>query len=268
MRTQVRRPANVRTMYFLKKGKRIEPGIAKRSTVDPAKMSTAERAALMGQLYALNQKIFAGVSLEDFENHILDPSADSTLIQLFIAVDGQIVGYCAAHRFWRQVSGRRVIVLRAEAGLLSEYRGHGATYRFRMIRSIAEKLRHPFTPIYYVGTLVHASSYDLACQNFPEVYPHPDRETPQIIQEVARELINSFPAPPVSEADPFVRDVGWMTIEAPHANTVGQSRDNQYVRFVKARNPGYAKGHGLVVIIPITVSSISAAFLSRLRFWL
>ncbi|MEW9921962.1 hypothetical protein AB2B41_20340 [Marimonas sp. MJW-29] len=133
-----------------------------------------------------------------------------------------------------------------------------------MIRSIAEKLRHPFTPIYYVGTLVHASSYDLACQNFPQVYPHPDRETPEVIQEVARELINSFPAPPVSEADPFVRDVGWMTIEVRQQNAPSQRVDNHYVRFFKARNPGYAKGHGLVVIVPITVRNISAGFLSRL----
>jgi hypothetical protein len=255
-------------MLDFKKRKSVEPGIAKRSTVNPAEMSKAERAELMSQLYALNQKIFAGVSLEDFENHVLDPSADSTLIQLFIAADGQIVGYCAAHRFWRQVLGRHVIVLRAEAGLLPEYRGYGATYRFRMIRSIAEKLRHPFTPIYYVGTLVHASSYDLACQNFPQVYPHPDRETPEVIQEVARELINSFPAPPVSEADPFVRDVGWMTIEIRQENAPSQSGDNHYVRFFKARNPGYGKGHGLVVIVPITVRNISAGFLSRLRAWL
>ena len=252
-------------MLDIKKRKNIEPGIAKRSTVDPAKLSTAERAELMSQLYALNLKIFAGVSLGDFENHVLDPSADSTLIQLFLAADGQIVGYCAAHRYWRRVSGRHVIVLRAEAGLLSEYRGQGATYRFRMIRSVAEKLRHPLTPIYYVGTLVHASSYDLACQNFPQVYPHPDHETPEVIQEVARELINSFPAPPVSEADPFVRDVGWMTIEVRQENAPSQCVDNHYVRFFKARNPGYAKGYGLVVIVPITVRNISAGFLSRLR---
>lgn len=255
-------------MFDFKKRKSIEPRIEKRSTVNPAKLSTAERAELISQLYAVNQKIFAGVSLEDFDHHVLDASADSTHIQLFFAADGQLVGYCAAHRFWRHVLGRHVIVLRAEAGLLSEYRGHGATYRFRMIRSVAEKLSHPFTPIYYVGTLVHASSYDLACQNFPQVYPHPDHETPEVIQEVARELINSFPAPPVAQADPFVRDVGWMTIEAPQENPPSQYGDNHYVRFFKARNPGYSKGHGLVVIVPITVSNISAAFLSRLRSWL
>ncbi|MFC6639301.1 hypothetical protein [Sulfitobacter sediminilitoris] len=231
-------------MLDFKKRKNIEPGIAKRSTVDPAKMSTAERAELMSQLYALNQKIFAGVSPQDFENHVLDASADSTLIQLFFAADGQFVGYCAAHRFWRQVLGRHVIVLRAEAGLLSEYRGHGATYRFRMIRSVAEKLRHPFTPIYYVGTLVHASSYDLACQNFPQVYPHPDRETPEVIQEVAREVINSFPAPPVSEADPFVRDVGWTTIEVRQENAPGRHEENHYVRFSRRVIPAMRRGMG------------------------
>ena len=255
-------------MFDFKKRTNTEPRIEKRSTVNPAKLSTDERAELLNQLYAVNQKIFAGVSLEDFEHHVVDASADSTLIQLYFAAIGQVVGYCAAHRFWRQVLGRHVIVLRAEAGLLPGHRGHGATYRFRMIRCVAEKLRHPFTPIYYVGTLVHSSSYDLACQNFPKVYPHPDRETPEIIQEVARELINSFPAPPVSQADPFVRDVGWMTIEAPQENAPSQQGDNHYARFFKARNPGYTKGHGLVIIVPITVSNISAAFLSRLRSWL
>ncbi|WP_223427454.1 hypothetical protein [Tateyamaria pelophila] len=248
---------NIRTKF--------EPGIGGRCVVDPAQLSELDRAELSRQLYAVNQRIFAGVSAKEFHRHVVDASADSTLIQLYFAADGQIKGYCAAHRFRRQVLGRNVIVLRAEAGLLPEYRGHSATYRFRMIRAVAEKLRHPFTSIYYVGTLVHTSSYAMACKNFSRVYPHPDHETPTVIQEVARELINSFSAPPVTETDPFVRNVGWVTIEAPHEKAPSRLDDQRFVQFFKERNPDYAKGHGLVVVVPITVGNIAVALLSRLH---
>ena len=196
---------------------------------------------------------------------MVDAPAESTAIQLYLASDGQIIGYCAFHRYRRRVQGRSAIVLRAEAGLMPEYRGRGATFGFGIIRAAAEKLRHPFTPIYYLGTLVHTSSYHLFCKYFPQVFPDPARETQNDMREIARELIDSFPDPPVSEADPFVRRVGWVTIESPREKALNRRHDRRDVEFFKARNPGYTEGNGLVVVVPITVGNVSAALLSRLH---
>ena len=62
-----------------------------------------------------------------------------------------------------------------------------------------------------------------------------------------------------------MRDVGWVTIEAPHEKAPSRLDDQRFVQFFKERNPDYAKGHGLVVVVPITVGNIAVALLSRLH---
>ena len=241
------------------------PRISGRQIILPARLSEPRRDALSRQLYEVHRKIFTGVSAEEFRRHVVDAPAEVTVIQLYLSGDGQIIGYCAYHRFRRKVQGRNTIVLRAEAGLLPEYRGRGAAYGFGMIRAVAEKIRHPLTPIYYLGTLVHVSSYHLFCKYFSQVFPHPGHETPARMREITRELIDSFPDPPVSESDPFVRDVGWVTLETPQERELSRRCELVDVQYFKARNPGYVKGHGLVVMVPITVGNLVTALLSRLH---
>lgn len=233
--------------------------------IETTKLSEPERKLLSRQLYDVHKKIFAGISAEHFHLHVIEPPAEAMAIQLFCDADQSVIGYCAVHRYRRQIKGRDVIVLRAEAGLLPAYRGRAATYSFGIIRAAIEKLRHPFTPVYYLGTLVHTSSYHLFCKYFPRVYPHPDYETPQDMQEISRELIESYSDPAVDPDDPFVRDVGWMTIESPQEKVLNEQLDMPDVKFFKARNPGYPKGHGLVVLMPITLRNLTVAFVRRLN---
>ena len=238
--------------------------ITRGRVVKPAQLSDSERNVLSQQLYSVHQKIFAGVSAEEFHRHVIEPPAETTAIQLYCAADQSVIGYCAVHRYRRQVHGRNAIVLRAEAGLMPECRGRGATYGFGIVRALIEKLSHPFTPVYYLGTLVHTSSYHLFCKYFPRVYPHPDIEMPNGIREIALQLIESFPDPAVLPADPFVRNVGWVTIETPQEKHFNQQTDPPDVQFFKLRNPGFSRGHGLVLLIPITWRNLSGALFSRL----
>lgn len=240
------------------------PEISRGRVVKPTQLSGPERDALSRQLYDVHQKIFTGVSAEEFHCHVIEPPAEATSIQLYIAGNKSIVGYCAVHRYWRQFRGRNVIVLQAQAGLIPEYRGRGATYGFGIVRALIEKLSHPFTPIYYLGTLVHTSSYHLFCKYFSRVYPHPELETPTDIQEIVRELVETFPEPAVLPTDPFVRQDGWVTIETPQEKALNEQVDRADVRFFKERNPGYPRGHGLVVVVPMTWGNLTAALFSRL----
>ena len=147
---------------------------------------------------------------------------------------------------------------------MPESRGRGATYGFGIVRALFEKLSYPFTPVYYLGTLVHTSSYHLFCKYFPRLYPHPDIEMPTDGQEIARVLIESFPDPAVLPTDPFVRDVGWVTIETPQEKHLNDQIDPPDVQFFKSRNPGYSRGHGLVVLVPMTFGNLTMALLLRL----
>ncbi len=230
----------------------------------PAELSACERRALSNKLYSVHQKIFAGVSAEEFHQHVIEPPAEATSIQLYCAADQSVIGYCAVHRYRRQVHGRSVIVLRAEAGLAPRFRGRGATYGFGIVRALTEKLSHPFTPVYYLGTLVHTPSYHLFCKYFRRIFPHPNVKPPANTQEIARQLIESFSDPAVRPEDPFVRDVGWVTIETPQEKRLNERLDPSDVQYFKLRNPGFTKGHGLVVLIPMTWFNLLGALLSRL----
>lgn len=238
--------------------------IVGRITVDPSRLSKADHDALGKRLFAIHRQIFSAVTEEKFRTHVLEPPADRTTVQMYLGADGEVVGYYALHRYRRCIGGRNMIVLRAEAGLRPEYRGRGTTYWFGMIRALFEKLRHPFTPVYYLGTLVHTSSYHLFFKYFPHIYPHPEHGIPDQLRALALELADSFPDPAVDEADPLVRDVGWITIETPQEKAPDLRGDLPDVRYFKQRNPGYTQGHGLVVLVPITFVNVVAAIMRRL----
>ncbi|WP_249139007.1 hypothetical protein [Actibacterium sp. MT2.3-13A] len=238
--------------------------ITGRRTVDPSRLSPSARDAFGRELYAIHRQIFSGVTEERFRSHVIEPPAESTAVQIYLGAGGEVVGYCAVHRYRRRIGGRDTIVLRAEAGLRPEYRGRGTTYWFGMIRALAEKLRHPFTAVYYLGTLVHTSSYHLFFKYFPRVYPHPDLGFPEAARAVALELADSFPDPAADASDPLVRAVGWITIETPQEKALDRRGDLPDVRYFKSRNPGYVAGQGLVVLVPITFGNVAAAMLARL----
>lgn len=70
------------------------------------------------QLYASHNRIFAGLDEEAFVRYVFRSGADAARIRAYLAPDRQVVGYAAVHRHSKYLSGRRIIVFRAEAGLL------------------------------------------------------------------------------------------------------------------------------------------------------
>ena len=197
--------------------------------VYPARMTQAERKSLGQRLYAVHALVFSGSSEQDFYKHVIDPPASRTAVQIYRGKEGDLAGYCAIHSFERRLRGRHAVVLRAEAGLRRDYRGRGATHWFGMSQTFLEKLRHPFTPVYYFGTLVHPSSYRFFCKYFPRVYPHPRHGMPKAMKAIALELADSFQDPAVDPKDPLIRDVGWITIEASDERRV-RHRDDLAVK--------------------------------------
>lgn len=238
--------------------------IVGRETIEPSRLSPSARLLFGKRLYSIHTEIFAGVSEQNFFEHVIDPPAERTKVQVYHGKNGGLVGYCALHRFIRSIRDRETIVLRVEAGLRPEYRGRGTAHWFGMIGALIEKLRHPLTPVYYLGTLVHPSSYRFFSKYFPRVYPHPAHGMPEKIEALTLELAASFPDPPVDPADPLVRRVGWITIEESPDQALSAQENPPDVQYFKARNPGYPEGHGLVVLVPVTFSNVTRAILRRI----
>jgi hypothetical protein len=228
--------------------------IARRQVIDPVAMSDEERARFGEALSNLNARVFSGVSKDDFLGYAFNPNAARIRILIFEDSVGKIVGYIATQFFRQAVGGITYPVFRAEAGILPGYRGRHATVSFGLWEAALYKLRHPLQQVFYLGMLVHPSSYHLLAKHFPLIYPSRNREIPRQILAFMAELADAFGTARVDD-DPLRRQVGWITREPPEEP--GHSPEalaNAW--FFAEMNPGYEQGHGLVTLVPLNFSNL------------
>jgi len=231
--------------------------------VDLQALPKAERAALAKRLFEVQQKVFRGTGYDDFCSQVIEPPADRSVVALLQTGSGALVGYCTAHIYRRRVGQRSVSVIWPQGGLLPSYRGGSSTFRFGLRQVLREKLSHPLRRVVFLGSLVHVSSYRLFSKYFPRVYPSVGRPMPPRLRHLALKLAAEITAPAVDPADPLVRNDGWVTIPAPDETTEIRPQDPPDIAFFKRRNPGYPRGHGLLVVVPIGFYDIAFAAIRR-----
>ena len=245
------------------------PHLVEAEIIDPTRMPLAQRDIVFRRLYRVHQQIFAGVSIENFITYLVRPDALRTRIQIYRNEAGGIVGYCAVHLFERELDGRTVGVIRAEAGLLPGYRGTSATLWFGGSEALRYKGLHPLRMTVLFATPVHPSSYHMLSKYLWRSYPYPGRKTPLWVQRLLEMLADNSGSEPVDPADPLLRDVGWVTREtaADHENwRLSPELDIQYYL---RRNPGYVYGTGLAMIAPLSLGNLmmsATQYLSHLVF--
>lgn len=137
--------------------------------------------------------------------------------------------------------------------MLFDYRGRAATHGFYMLEAFKYRVLHPTENLFYLGMLVHPSSYLLLAQSFWQIFPRYDRETPQTVSRLMLDMADMFLVEAVDATDPFVRRVGWITRQE---RAFWKSTNIPDVVFFRSRNPGYHKGHGLVVLVPLTFTNL------------
>jgi hypothetical protein len=231
--------------------------------VDPAALTPDARERLARELFRTHRQIFSGLTRQGFADFVLRDHAAATRIEVYRDQGGDIVGYCAAHRYSRTVAGRPATIFSAEAGLLSAYRGHASTWLFGLLSALRYRLRHPLRRVYYLGMLVHPSSYCLLAERFPVIYPSRWRPTPPEVADAMIALAESFELPPASD-DPRVRNVGWITRETPEAHRAWAESSHLDVRFYLSLNPEYTKGFGLVTLVPLGFANLAGGLLRHL----
>jgi hypothetical protein len=245
-------------------GRRVDrdPGGLRATTVALSQSAPECTPELSRALFAAHDRIFAGLDEHAFVRYLCRSGALATKIRIYRDALGAIVGYAAIHRFRTVVPGGSVTVFRAEAGLLLEHRGKGRTFEFYVGELVKQRLRHPLEPTFYLGMLVHPSSYLGLVRYFRDIYPRRDAGIPQDARCGMLALADAFGVPPVDPSDPFIRRVGWITRESEPFWERTQDPD---VVFYRERNPGYRQGHGLLVLVPVTMGNLVHALWSYAR---
>lgn len=219
--------------------------------VDPRALPPAERERFTEELYATHDRIFAGVSRGSFTAYVVDSPAAYTRIQVF-REGTEIVGYAAFHAFEQAVDGRPSLVLRAEAGLLPAYRRCTRFGWFLAREAFMAIVRNPGKPVWGLSCATNPATYRTLARHTDQVWPHWERPTPAHVEQLMGDLAAQFGLRPVDPLRPGVYHVGWQTRQSASEARDWRRCDHPASQLYVQRNPGYAEGHGLLLLIPLT----------------
>ncbi len=219
-------------------------------TTIPSELSEGDRVAFTESLYAVHSDVFAGVSLEKFSAYVVNSAASRTEIQTFHAPNGDLAGYIAIHFFDRTFDGRECVVVRAEAGMLRSYRGANMAGPFMARQLVLNALRDN-RETWFMGSLVHPSSFCGLTRHASTFWPNPELSTPPEVLRFMIQLAEDFHLEPVDSARPLVRDVGWVTRDTPSEQAYWRRSTHPLAQFFVEQNPNFHLGNGLVTLVAI-----------------
>lgn len=223
-------------------------------------MSLAEREALARELYTVHEQIFTGLDFQGFRQYVIDRPSWRTWVYVRHNPAGKLVGYTAIHAFLRSLQGKAATIVRMEAGTLREARGRDVTMVYGLLRLMRIWLRYPLRRVYMFAALTHPSSYTFLARYVPGIWPHAERHpVPTKVMAQMEELAEAFHLDRVHGDNPLVRQVNWVTIESDEERARWQNSERIDTRFYIAQNPGYGEGHGLVSLLPLTMTALSRA---------
>ncbi len=232
------------------------PKIAKSAIVVPSRLDPAARQEFIDALYRVHCEVFDGVSRDSFAQYVVESPAEHTWINVHRNDAGEIVGYFALHVFERELAGQPSAIFRAEAGTMRAYRGGDTNTRFGLKLALPYLLRHPGRHVYYLGSLVHPSSYSLFAKLFDVVWPSARHPPPPAVLAFMDELANSFGLERVSADNPLTRQVHWITRDSAVERHYWRHCDKPAARFFIEANPGYGEGDGLVTLVRVDAHNL------------
>lgn len=164
--------------------------------------------------------------------------------------DGSLRGVGLAGIDRRDLNGYKYTTIRVGLSFFQNYyQGGPILYYMIAYLLLKELILHPLTPLYTVGKAFTYKSYMLNCHAFPYGYPRYDKETPQF----AKEIINEFARSIMTPSEEYDEDTFVLKRERSHVKTgvvevSDKDLENPHIKFFVERNPGWTKGHQLIVL--------------------
>jgi hypothetical protein len=242
------------------------PKVVSTETIYPSRLTHKIRQDLSESLYKVHKKIFKGLNEKDFDHYVVNSPANATKIFIYRNKrKKEIIGYFAVHRFEKFIDDRPMVIFRAEAGLLPEYRHKNANISFWFTEAVKFKILHPNKEVYYLVSPINPSVYGRLAKYIYKVYPKYNSIVPPQIEKLMMQLADEFGLEMVDENKPFVRKVGWITQATEKEKVFWQSTDNSHIRFYIDLNPDFDKGNGVLTIMPLTSLNL---FISLFTFFI
>ena len=236
--------------------------IATSEIIDPGCLGKEEKRRFIRELYEVHRQIFQSADIIEFSNYILRPDALRTRVKIFRNYQQELVGYYAIHLFEIRIRDAEITaIFRAEAGLLRVYRRKQSTLSFAFAEYCRYKCLHPGRKAYYLGTLVHPSSYHSIFRHCFDIYPSYKNETPPDILRFMCDIARTLRIRPACGDNPLIVHVGWKVQNDREDLAFWSHCNKPDVKFFLKTNPSYREGDGLLTLVPITWKNLLWLFI-------
>jgi hypothetical protein len=230
-------------------------------TICPSELSPEARHNLSENLYKVHQRIFKGLNEKEFDHYVVNSPAKVTKIYIYRdKLKKEIIGYFSVHRFEKVIHDKPLVIFRAEAGLVPEYRHKNAEIYFWFKDAMKFKIFHPNKEVFYLTCPVNPSVYARFAKYIFKVYPKYNCIIHPYIENLMMQSADEFGLKKVDH--PFVRKVGWITQTTEEEKLFWQNCNNPHIRFYIDLNPDFNKGNGVLTFMPLTFLNLFVSFFS------
>jgi len=173
------------------------------------------------------------------------------------AADGRLCGMALLSAHAASHEGRAFRVLSTSAVCLEPaYRGLNAVQRSGLFRLALERVRHPFSNVYWYFDTFSYKSYLLLSRNLAEYWPRPDRPTPAWENGVIELLARRHGGEAWSPTAGIIRAQGRRL--RPGIADVPPDDPDPEIQYFLDRNPGHAAGERLPCLCPLNARNVAA----------
>jgi hypothetical protein len=153
----------------------------------------------------------------------------------------------------------RIIIFTASVVTDERFRGRNLILRTGLRLLLREKLRRPFTPVYWLFDTYSYKSYLVLARNFREFWPGRDRATPEDTAAFIDSLASNRYGTDWSRATGIVRNSGYKQLRPQTAPIDQKVRGDPDVSFFENANPGHREGDMLVCCAPLSARNLFSA---------
>ena len=176
--------------------------------------------------------------------------------------DGSLRGVALLDTSHQETDGQSYTMIRLGLCFFENfYRGGPLLYYVVAYHVFMQLLFHPLTPVYIAGKAFSYKSYLVLAKNIKEVYPRFDAQTPPFIKK----LIDDY-AESVRHTDEeynkerCVLKRELSTMKESVAPISPLDLKNPHIKFFDSQNPGWRKGHQLIIVAKVSWSDLLRTF--------
>ncbi len=230
------------------------------SVLQVSQLSLEERRQLSARLLEIYSESMTGLTAETFYDDVF--GSEETRIVLFRGEHDELAGFAFTRIDRVEVDGEVCASFTGGVSFRLAYKGGGLeTARFGLAQAIRFKLREPRVPLAFVTRASSPAAYRILPLTMPQVFPHPERPTPPLIDRRVRAFAKHRGYRPVGE-NPWVA----ASAAVPRAPERFRNLEHDpFARFFLSQNPSYASGSALLVWTRLDVSDIASG-LARVSY--